>query len=251
MIDLRGRVALVTGASRGLGAGIAAALARAGATIAINYLANDEAAARVVEQIEGFGGRALRSKCDVRDAEAVAAAVERIEAEVGPLSILVHNAGAAFRPTNFVDTCWDDFQHQFGMNVRGAVNCCRVCLPGMSARRTGAVIFVASSAAHGVPPSQWSSYVTAKAALLGLARSLAVEFAPLGVRINSISPGMSPTDLTAFVPERMKQVIAQQTPLRRLASAEEVGAAVAFLASDAAAYLTGITLPVAGGALMM
>lgn len=251
MTAISGRVALVTGASRGLGAAIARSLAQAGAAVAINFRENEDAAAAVAADIRAAGGCAMLARGDVRDGEVVTAAVRRIEEQLGPIAILVHNAGARLLPARFVDTPWPDFHAHFEVSVGGAVNCCRACIPGMSERRQGAVVFVASAAAHGVPPQQWSSYVTAKAALLGLMRSLAVELGPAGVRVNAISPGMVPTDLTAFVPDRMKQVIAQQAPLRRLATAEDVGKAVVFLASDAAAYINGVALPLAGGTVMM
>lgn len=247
---LDGRVALVTGASRGLGAAIAAELGAAGATVVVNYFTSGPAASQVVQRIEEAGGRALPLCCDVRDADAIAAAVQRISAEVGPITVLVHNAGASLQPAKLADVPWQDFQTHFDVGVRGAVNCVRACLPSMSAAGRGAIVLVASAAAHGVPPPQWSSYVTAKAAVLGLMRSLAVELGPLGIRVNAVSPGMIPTDLTAFVPDRMKQVIAQQNPLRRLASPAEVSAVVCFLASDSAAYLNGVAVPIAGGTVM-
>jgi NAD(P)-dependent dehydrogenase (short-subunit alcohol dehydrogenase family) len=233
-----------------LGAAIAAELARAGATVVVNYATNDMAAKQVIEQVESSGGQALLLRCDVRDFEGLIAGVQRAEAAAGPVSVLVHNAGARLQPAKFTDVPWEDFQLHLDVSLRGAVNCCRACVPGMSARRRGAIIFVASAAAHAVPPPQWSSYVAAKAALVGLMRSLAVELGPLGIRVNAVSPGMTPTDLTAFMPDRMKQVLAQQAPLRRLATAAEVAAAVTFLASDDAGYLSGVALPVAGGTVM-
>ncbi len=250
MSEHTNRVALVTGASRGLGAAIARVLARAGSTVAINYVANDEAAAAVAREIEVAGGRAVLLRADVRDAEAITAGVHRIEAETGPITVMVHNAGALLQPAKFVDVPWEDFQQHFDVCVRGAVNCCRACLPGMSERRQGAIVLIASAAAQAVPPPQWSSYVTAKAAVLGLTRSLAAELGPLGIRVNAVSPGMVPTDLTAFIPDRMKQVLAQQSPLRRLASVDDAAAAVAYLVSEAATYLTGVALPVTGGTVM-
>jgi 3-oxoacyl-[acyl-carrier protein] reductase len=250
MSERTNHVALVTGASRGLGAAIARSLATAGATVALNYLANDEAAAAVARDIEAAGGRAVLLRADVRDADVITAGVRCIEAETGPITVLVHNAGARLQPAKFADVPWEDFQRHFDVSVHGAVNCCRACLPGMSERRHGVIVLMASAAVHGVPPTQWSSYVTAKAALVGLTRALAVELGPLGIRVNAVSPSMTPTDLTAFIPDRMKQMLAQQAPLRRLARAEDVAAAVAYLVSDAAAYLSGIALPVSGGTVM-
>lgn len=243
-------VALVTGASRGVGAAIACRLARDGYTVGMNYLGNDAAAATLASEIGAAGGQAVALRADVRDPKAVADAVQRLEQEVGPVSVLVHNAGAPLQPAKFADVPWDDFQLHFDVTVRGAVNCARVCLPGMAERRHGALVFVGSAATWAVPPSNWSSYVSAKAALRGLARALAVEYGSLGIRVNTVSPGMVATDLTAFVPDRMKQLIAQQTPLKRLARGDDVAAAVAFLVSDAGAFVTGVDLPVAGGGVM-
>jgi 3-oxoacyl-[acyl-carrier protein] reductase len=247
---MRAGVALVTGASRGLGAAIAQRLGREGYVVGVNYLGNQEAASAVVRAIEAADGRAIAVPADVRDRDAVAEAVRRLEAAAGPVSVLVHNAGARLQPAKFAEVSWEDFQLHFEVAVRGAVNCAHACVPGMAERRAGALVFVGSAAAHGVPPPQWSSYVTAKAALRGLARALAVEYGSTGIRVNIVSPGMVATDLTAFVPDRMKQVIAQQTPLKRLASGDDVAAAVAFLASSAGEFVTGIDVPVAGGSVM-
>jgi len=251
MTILSGRVALVTGGSRGIGAAIAGALANAGATVGINYLAHDKEATAVVDSIRSRGGQAMMFRGDVRNREAMTEIVAQIEKEAGAISILIHNAGAAIRPTRFEETTWDHFGEHFGIAVGGAFNTVQSCLPGMKARRQGAIVFVASAAAHSSPPPKWSGYITAKAALLGLMRSLAVELGPLGIRVNAVSPGLTSTELTAFVPERMKQVVAQQVPLQRLATPDEIAAAVVFLASDAAAYLSGVTVPIAGGSLLL
>lgn len=250
MTILSGRVALVTGGSRGIGAAIAGALANAGATVGINYLARDEEASGVVHAIRSKGGQAMMFRGDVRNREAMTEIVAQIERELGAVSILVHNAGAAIQPAKFKETTWDHFGEHFGVAVGGAFNTVQSCLPGMKARKKGAIVFVASAAAHSSPPPKWSAYITAKAALLGLMRSLAVELGPLGVRVNAVSPGLTGTELTAFIPERMKQIVSQQIPLQRLGTPDEIAAAVLFLASDAASFLNGVTIPVAGGSIM-
>lgn len=252
MTGLTGRVALVTGGNRGIGAAISKKLGRAGATVIISFLQHDDSAAVIAGEVEAAGGKAVLLKADLSDSTALSEAWTRAQAEGGleTPSILVHGAGSPLQPSPFLDASWDAFARHWAVAVGGAFNVSRLCLPGMVARKRGSIVFLSSAAAHGTPPPQWSGYVTAKSGLLGLMRSLAIEFGPHGVRVNAVSPGMVPTDFTAFVPDRMKQMAAMQTPLKRLATVEDVAATVAFLVSDEAAFVTGAIVPVAGGAVM-
>jgi 3-oxoacyl-[acyl-carrier protein] reductase len=245
------RVALVTGASRGIGAAIARALGEAGACVAVNYLRGEEHAAEVSRDIAAAGGQSFPLRADIGDAEAIAEAVERVRREFGrPVDVLVNNACPAPAPRAFLELNWDEVQALFDVQVRGAFVCCQAVLPGMLEHRSGRIVNIGSVMSTGVPPSLWSAYVMAKSALRGLTRSLAAEYGPHGVRVNMVSPGMTETDSIAAVPERLRRVQAMQTPLRRLGAAEDVAKAVVFLCAEGGEYVTGADIPVCGGSWM-
>jgi 3-oxoacyl-[acyl-carrier protein] reductase len=242
------RVAFVTGASRGLGAAIASELARGGASVVVNYRVNGERAAELARAIEQAGGRALPLQGDVSDETAVTSMMAASRDHFGrPVSILVNNASGPIAAKPFADTSWDDIDAHIRVQIRGTFACCKAVLPGMVERRGGCIVNIGSIAASASPPLQWTGYVLAKSALRSLTRSLAAEYGPHGVRVNMVSPGMSETDLIADVSERARKVLAMQTPLRRLATPGDVAGVVAFLCSDASAFLTGADLPVSGG----
>lgn len=244
------RTVLVTGGSRGIGAAAARRLARDGWAVVVNY-ARDAAGAREVAQaIVAEGGRAVALGADVSDADEVRAMLAAAVEALGPIGALVHCAAPPSALRRFGDLGWDAFQRQLDVQVRGAYNCAGAVLPGMAEAGAGAVVFLGSVAADGVPPAQQSEYVVAKAALTALARSLAVEYGPRGVRVNVVAPGMTKTDMIAHVPDKAKLLTQMQTPLRRLAEPADVAGAIAFLLSPSAAHVTGETLRVAGGAVM-
>ncbi len=246
-----GRVALVTGASRGIGAAIAVALGQAGARVAVNYRTRGDAAAVVVGAVQECGGSAIAVCADVADPDAVADAVDKVRAAFGaPVDVLVNNASIAFVPRPFVETGWSEAQHLIDVQVRGAWQCCRAVIPGMLEQKFGRIVNIGSTMAHHVPPAQWTVAVLAKAALKALTRSLAVEFGPHGILVNMVSPGMTETESIATVPERLRKVHAMQTPLRRLGTPEDIAQAVLFLCSDGAQYVTGADVPVCGGISM-
>ena len=252
MTDSAGKVAFITGGSRGLGAAIARRRAAPDVVVVINYVERDDAAAAVAREIDAAGGKALTLRADVSDRASLEREWLRLQTEtgIGAVTCLVHSAGASLQPAAFLSTEWTAFAAQFDVAIRGAFNASQLFLPAMVARKQGTITLISSAAATAAPPSQWSPYVTAKAAMLGLMRSLAVEFGPHGIRVNAITPGLIPTDLTAFIPDRSKQVAAMQVPLRRLATVEDVASAVAYLVSNDAAFVTGVNLPVAGGSVM-
>jgi 3-oxoacyl-[acyl-carrier protein] reductase len=245
------RVALVTGASRGIGAAIAAALGRAGVSVAVNYLRSEEKAREVVRSIKRAGGNAMAVEADVADIAAVRRMVESTSAALGgPIEILVNNASGPTTQTPVLDAEWADLESHLSVQVRGAFNCIKVVAPGMVERTHGYIVNIGSTSSWGVPPSNWSGYVMAKAALAALTRSVAVELGPKGIRVNMVSPGMTETDLIADVPDRMRKVIAMQTPLRRLATPGDVAEVVAMLCGPAGAFIHGAELPVCGGGVM-
>ena len=245
------RVALVTGASRGIGAAVAVALAGLGHRVVVNYNRSEARAREVASAIHASGGQALTFAADVADSSAVARMVADAEARFGaPIEILVNNASGPTAATPLLEQDWAGFAAHFETQVKGAFNCLKAVAPGMVDRGRGHVINIGSTYAWSVPPPNLSGYVAAKSALAALTRCAAVELGPKGVHVNAISPGMTETDLIADVPDRMRKVFAMQTPLRRLAIPDDVASAVAMLVSKAGSFIHGADIPVSGGGVM-
>lgn len=238
-------VALVTGASRGLGAVIARELARHGSLVAVNYLTHPDAAARICDEITGEGGHARAIRMDVRDAADIRAGIEEVTEHFGrPVDILVNNASMPPTPQPFLELSWNDLQGFFDTQVRGAFQCCQAVIPAMMRQHGGRIVNIGATL-NSLP--HWAAFAAAKAALLSLTRSLAAEFGPSGIRVNQISPGVVNTESTAVLPEKLRKVQAMKTPLRRLAEPSDVARAVVFLCSEQAEFITGADLPVCGG----
>ncbi len=244
--DLSKRVALVTGASRGLGEAIAVALGHCGANVAVNYFASPEKAARVVELVKKAGGDAAAFKADVREEEQVARMVQEIANRLGPIDILVPNATG---PQPFVPLeklTWRACLDQLEFFVKSPVILAKAVVPGMKQRRWGRIIQIGSEVLEkGVP--EFSNYVSAKGAQLGLTRSWAMELATFGITVNIVSPGWIPTERHKDDSEEAKRAYAAGVPMKRMGVPADIGAAVAFLASDAANFITGQKLSVNGG----
>ena len=246
-----GRVALVTGASRGIGAAIAAALGALGHRVIVNYHRSDTQAQAVAAAIHQAGGQAMAFAADVSDAAAVSRMVADAEARFGSaVDILVNNASGPTAQKPLLEMDWADMATHLDTQLKGALHCIKAVGPGMVSRGTGHIINIGSTHAWGVPPANLSGYISAKAALAALTRCAAVELGPKGVRVNMVSPGMTETELIADVPERMRKVFAMQNPLRRLALPDDVAAVVASLVSPAGAFIHGADIPVAGGGAM-
>ncbi|HLG98173.1 MAG TPA: SDR family oxidoreductase [Bryobacteraceae bacterium] len=245
------RVALVSGAGRGIGAAAARALAEAGAAVIVNYRNSMDEANALCKAIQAGGGRALSWQADVADATAVEAMISRASEHFGrPVDVVVNNAGLASLPRPFADLSWDDMQRQIDVHLRGAFNCIKAALPGMLAQSSGRIVNIGSAQTWAVPPPQWSSFIAAKTALHGFTRALASELGPSGIRVNMVSPGMTETSSLSGVPERLRKVQAMQTPLRRLARPDDVAKAIIFLCSEQGDFMTGVDLPVCGGSVM-
>ncbi|MBL8291789.1 MAG: glucose 1-dehydrogenase [Bryobacterales bacterium] len=241
-------VALVTGASRGLGAVIARELARHGSWVAVNYLTHLDAAARICDEIASEGGHARAIRIDVRDAVDIRAGIEEITEHFGrPVDILVNNATMPPAPQPFLELSWNDLQSFFDTQVRGAFLCCQAVIPAMMRQHGGRVVNIGAALTSAAPMPHWTAFAAAKAALLSLTRSLAAEFGPSGIRVNHVSPGVVNTESTAVLPEKLRKVQAMKTPLRRLAEPSDVARAVVFLCSEQAEFITGTDLPVCGG----
>ncbi len=244
-MELEGRVALVTGASRGIGRAIAVELARAGAEVAVNYAASEEAAREVASQIEALGQRAYLVKFDVADSEAVLRGVREVEEALGRIDILVNNAGIT-RDGLLARMKEEDWERVLSVNLKGAFLVTRAVLPGMMKRRYGRIINVSSVVAFSGNPGQ-TNYAASKAGLVGFSRSLALEVARRGITVNVVAPGFIETDMTAALPEKAREALLSRVPMGRAGTPEEVAHAVVFLASDRASYITGTVLHVNGG----
>jgi 3-oxoacyl-[acyl-carrier protein] reductase len=246
---LQGNVALVTGASRGIGAAVAKALAAQGAAVAVNYFGSEAAAKTVVAEIQAAGGRALAVRADARDRAQVEAMAAAVQAELGPIGILVLNAAISFPMKGFLDYPWEAFEAKVLGEMGAAFHGCRAVVPQMLARQKagadgGAIIAITSGLARN-PGWGFCAHSAGKAALEGLVRALAFELGPMGIRVNAVAPGLTLTDATANLPEKNKQAAAEHTPLRRNGQAEDVAEAVIGILQ--AGFVTGATLPVNGG----
>jgi 3-oxoacyl-[acyl-carrier protein] reductase len=245
MFDLSGKVAIVTGASRGIGRAIAEALASQGAHVVVNYVRGEQQAREVVEAITARGGRAEAVGFDVGDMKAAEEAIAEISKRLGRLDILVANAGIAIDGL-LLRVKEEDLDRIFAVNVKGALACARGATKTMMRARTGRVIFLSSVVAEMGNAGQ-AAYSASKAALLGLTKTLAREYASRGITVNAVAPGFIDTDMTTSISAEMKDGMLKSIPLGRTGRAEEVAAAVAFLAADEASYVTGQTLRVNGG----
>jgi 3-oxoacyl-[acyl-carrier protein] reductase len=248
---LTGKTALVTGASRGLGRAIALRLAREGAAVGVNYRERASDAESVVTEIRKAGGRAVAAGADIGDAHAVAAMMESLTRELGPVAILVNNAGVTRRG----DLADFDFSQMEGMrrtNVDGLVNVTRAVLPGMQAVRFGRIVNITSIAAHGTTLAGSTFYAATKAAVSILTRRFAMELGPQGITVNAVAPGFVPTELTfeGRTPEQVASVterLASLSMVRRAGTPEDIAHAVAFLVAPDSSFITAQIFTVDGG----
>ena len=241
---------LVSGATGSIGGAIARALAGDGHPILALYRYAEEEAERLVAEIRAAGGTALALCADLSGDGDVGSLVSRGEAELGPILGLVHCAAPGLSLRSFEELDWAGVEEQLAVHVGGAFRCTKAVLPRMLEAGGGAIVLLSSTAADAVPPTRQTHYVTAKAALSALARCIAAELGPRGIRVNVVSPGLTESKLTAGLPEKARMVTRMQTPLRRLAVPGDAVGAVRFLLSPAAGHVTGQTIRVDGGAVM-
>ncbi|MEI8167559.1 MAG: 3-oxoacyl-[acyl-carrier-protein] reductase [Chloroflexales bacterium] len=247
-LDLTGRVALVTGGGRGIGRAIAQSLAAAGARVAINYRGNAAAAAETVAAIQAADGQVTAVQADVADGTAVEGLVKTTIATYGRLDILVNNAGIT-RDTLLMRMKDEDFDQVVNTNLRGVFLCTRAVLRQMSKQRGGRIINIASVVGITGNAGQ-ANYAAAKAGIIGFTRATAREMAARNVTVNAVAPGFIETEMTGVLGEETRKAILASIPLARLGQPNEVANLVTFLASDAAAYITGQTFTIDGGMVM-
>ncbi|HET6282284.1 MAG TPA: 3-oxoacyl-ACP reductase family protein [Polyangia bacterium] len=250
MGDLDGRIAVVTGGSRGIGRAICIALGRQGARVIVNFTANEAAAGETAAAVAAAGGMAVAKRFDVADAAAVEAAFKEIVAAEGGLHILVNNAGVAVNGL-ILGAKDADWKRSIDVNLNGTFHCVRAAIrPLMKARDAGRIINITSITGE-IGSAGQGAYVAAKAGVIGLTKTLAREYASRGITVNAVSPGYIETDMTASeLPEERRAELMKTIPLGRVGQPDDVAAAVTYLAGPGAAYITGQVLRVNGGLFM-
>ena len=245
---LDGKTALVTGASRGIGRAIALCLAAEGARVAINYAGNVKAAEEVKAIIEAAGGTAILCQADIADSAAVEAMIADVVKEFGAIDILVNNAGIT-RDTLLMRMKDEDFAKVLDTNLKGVFYCTKAVAKLMMKKRSGRIVNMASVVGL-VGNAGQTNYAAAKAGVIGFSKSAAKELASRGITVNVVAPGFIGTDMTAGLPESVKEKMLTDIPLGRMGEPEDVASAVLFLASDQASYITGQVVNVDGGMVM-
>lgn len=248
MFDLSGKIAVVTGGSRGIGRAIAERLAAQGAHVVVNYVSNEAAATETVDAIASAGGNAEALRFSVSEPQEVDDAMAGIAKRHGRLDILVNNAGVAIDQL-LIRVKPDEVAKTFATNVEGSLWCARAAIRPMMRAKAGRILNLTSVVAESGNPGQ-AVYSASKAAIIGLTKTLAREYASRGITVNAIAPGYIKTDMTGTLSDEVKQMIVTQTPLARVGEVDEVSAAAVFLVSDEASYVTGQVLRVNGGMYM-
>lgn len=245
------RVAIVTGASRGMGAEIAKTLSKKGFAVAVNYFRSAERALNVVQEIERVGGLAFAVQADVRDPESVSAMIEQVVSTLGAPNVLVNAAAGEINARPITDLRWADFVVHMEYQVKAVLQLCQGVYPHMKAAGGGAIVNILSQVTAGAPASGMADYVSAKNALMGMSKAMAAEWADDMIRVNMVSPGLTRTEMTEHYHERVFKMEAARTPLKRNATPNDVANAVAYLVGEEASFLTGVNLFVTGGQVML
>ena len=239
------QTALVTGSSRGIGRAIAVELAREGWAVCVNYLEHREAAEDLVRLLRAEDWEAIAVRADVSDRDAVEAMVRTAQAELGPIELLVNNAGISYQGL-FQDTSNEIWDRTLAVNLTGARNAAQAVLPHMLSEKRGCIVNISSM--WGLRGASCEvAYACSKAAIIGLTRSLALELAPSGIRVNCVAPGCIESDMVRVLGEETRAMLVEETPLGRLGTPEDIAHAVAFFASEKASFLTGQVLTADGG----
>lgn len=244
-MDLTGKVALVTGGSRGIGAAVCRELARLGAAVAVNYAGNAAAANQTVEACRALGAPAVAIQADIADPAACEDLVSQVLAQFGRIDILVNNAGIT-KDNLLLRMSEQDFDMVLDTNLKGAFCCMKAVYRPMMKQKSGRIISISSIVGlHG--NAGQANYAASKAGLIGMSKAVAKELAGRGVTVNLVAPGFIDTDMTAALPEAAKASLLSSIPMQKLGTPEDIAHCVAFLASDEAGYITGQVLSVDGG----
>ena len=249
-IGLKDKIALITGASRGIGAASAKALAHHGATVVINYINSKDKAEGLLDDIKKSGGKGMVFQADVREHGAVNDMVQSTLQEFGKIDVLVNNANINFPIRPFVELTWDQIEAKILGEMKALYNCSQAVLKDMLNRKSGKLIFVSSSLSR-FPGFGFSAHAAAKSAMDSMAKVMAMELGPSGITVNVVGPGLTLTDATAGQPKEVHEQVAAITPLRRLGMPDDIAGVVLFLASSLSDYLNGEYLPVTGGSFMI
>jgi 3-oxoacyl-[acyl-carrier protein] reductase len=251
-LDLTGKIALITGASSGIGAAAAEVMAELGAQVAIGYHGNQKGANEVRDRIASAGGKAITVRADVRRSDEIRAMVESVTKQLGPIDILINNAGSLIQRMKIQELTEERWDEIMDLNLKSAMLCSQAVMASMMERKRGAIVNVVSIAGRNGGGPGAGAYATSKGGLTTFTKALAKELAPHGVRVNAVSPGVIDTPFhEAFsTPEMLRNFVAT-IPLGRLGTALECATVIAFLASDAAGFMVGETIEVNGGQLML
>ncbi len=245
------KVAIVTGGAGGIGHSICTQLAKAGYSVVVNYLKSEGSANELVAEIKAAGGKAIAIRANVSVREEAQELFEKTVRTFGNVTLLVNNASPKIAPKGFETLEWKDISEHLDVQLKGAFNLINACVPTMKEQRYGKIINITSQVLDSTPTPGWTAYTIGKSALATYSKYLAAELGPLGIHVNCVSPGMTDTGFIGDIPEKARLIIARQAPLRRLAKPNDVASAVTFLASDNADFITGETLRVNGGQVML
>jgi len=243
---LQGKVVLVTGASRGIGAAAAKRLADAGASVVVNYLQNRNAAQKILKEIEDSDGRGMVFQADVTQKDQVEAMTRSIREKFGAVDVLVNNAYFPFEVGQLHELSWESFYRAVEHELAAFHHCVGACLPGMSEKKSGRIIVVSTRLAQ-QPLPRMGAYAAAKSALESMANTMAIELGPLGIAVNVVTPAFTLTDASMIMPEEYRERVRQSRPLKKNLYPEDVAGAIAFLAGDEASMLTGSNILITGG----
>jgi 3-oxoacyl-[acyl-carrier protein] reductase len=247
---LKDKIALITGASRGIGAETAKLFALEGAKVVVNYNNNQEAAQKVVDEIKSKNGQAIAVQADVTEVEQVEKMMQIIKDHWGDVDILVINAGLRFKVAPFMQLTWEDFSYKYYGEMKSFYNSSKAVIPGMIARKSGVIVAVSSGLSRH-PGYGFSSHSASKSAVDALVKSLALELGSMGIRVNTVAPGLTITDATSWMPKEQQEQAANRTALKRNGMPEDIAGAILFMASDLSSHITGTYLSVDGGVSMI
>ena len=244
--SLEGKVALITGASRGIGAAAAKRLAQSGASVVVNYHQNKEAAQKVLQDVESTGARGMIFQADVTQKDQVENMLKAAEQKLGSIDVLVNNAYFPFEVGQLHELSWESFHRAVEHELSAFHLCVRACLPAMREKKAGRIIVVSTRLAQ-QPLPRMGAYAAAKSALESMANTMAIELGPLGIAVNVVTPAFTLTDASMIMPEAFRERVKETRPLKKHLYPEDVAGAIAFLAGDEASMLTGSHILITGG----